>query len=91
MRDLFYRLNHAGISVSLSTFSKACKMREDQYFRRIYAQLIEQVRRQKPTTAQMLFPIDSTVVTLTSKLFWLQGYHQVKLLNGVNLSQGNQA
>ncbi|MGE5659920.1 MAG: transposase [Actinomycetota bacterium] len=51
--------------------------------------LIEQVRRQKPVAAQMLFPIDSTVVTLTSQLFWLQGYHQVKLLNGVNLSQGN--
>lgn len=37
----------------------------------------------------MLFPIDSTVVTLTSKLFWLPGYHQVKLLNGVNLEQGD--
>ncbi|MGE5660287.1 MAG: transposase [Actinomycetota bacterium] len=73
----------------MSTFSKACKTREDQYFCRIYARLIEQMRRQEPATAQMLFPIDSTVVTLTSKLFWLQGYHQVKLLNGVNLSQGN--
>jgi putative transposase len=51
--------------------------------------LIEQVKRQKPAEAQMLFPIDSTVVTLTSKLFWLQGYHQVKLLNGVNLKSGN--
>ena len=36
----------------------------------------------------MLFPIDSTVVSLTSKLFWIQGQHQVKLLNGVNVSQG---
>jgi transposase, IS4 family len=36
----------------------------------------------------MLFPIDSTVITLTSKLFWVQGQHQVKLLNGVNVSQG---
>ncbi|MGE5658315.1 MAG: hypothetical protein ACM37W_17060 [Actinomycetota bacterium] len=75
MRDLFYRLNHAGISVSISTFSKACNPREDQYFRRIYVRLIEQVKRQKPATTQMLFPIDSTVVTLTSQLFGLQGYH----------------
>ncbi|MGE5659601.1 MAG: transposase [Actinomycetota bacterium] len=89
MRDLFYRLNQAGVPVSMSTFSKACKTREDQYFRLIYVRLIEQVKRQKPAAAPMLFPIDSTVVTLTSQLFWLQGYHQVKLLNGVNLSQGN--
>ncbi|MGE5658760.1 MAG: transposase [Actinomycetota bacterium] len=64
-------------------------MRKDQYFRRIYARLIEQVKRRKPAAAQMLFPIDSTVVTLTGQLFWLQGYHPVKLLNGVNLSQEN--
>jgi len=37
----------------------------------------------------MLFPIDATVVSLTSKLFWAQGQHQVKLLNGVNVSQGH--
>jgi len=37
----------------------------------------------------MLFPIDSMVITLTSKVFWMQGYHQVKLLNGINLEQGN--
>ena len=39
--------------------------------------------------SQMLMPIDSTVVTLTSQLFWAQDYHQVKLLNGVNLTQSN--
>lgn len=89
MRDLFYRLNHAGIPVDISTFSKACKTRKDGHFCRIYAQLIEQVKRQNPTQAQILFPIDSTVVTLTSKLFWFSGYHQVKLLNGINLAQGN--
>jgi len=26
--------------------------------------------------------------SLTSKLFWAQGQHQVKLLNGVNITQG---
>jgi putative transposase len=89
MRELFYRLNHSGISVDISTFSKACKTRSDQHFCRIYAELIQQLKRQNPAAAQILFPIDSTVVTLTSKLFWQQGYHQVKLLNGVNLTQGN--
>jgi putative transposase len=89
MRDLFYRLNHSGIPVDISTFSKACKNRKDRHFCRIYTQLVERAKRQKPAAAQVLFPIDSTVVTLTSQLFWLQGYHQVKLLNGVNLEQGN--
>jgi hypothetical protein len=32
-----------------------------------------------------LFPLDSTIVTLTSKLLWSQGYHQVKLFSGLNL------
>jgi putative transposase len=89
MRDLFYRLNKAGIEVDISTFSKACKTRQDQHFCRIYAELLEQLKRKNPATAQMLFPIDSTVITLTSKLFWMQGYHQVKLMNGVNLTQGS--
>jgi len=48
--------------------------------------------RNHPTIGKMLFPIDSTVVSLTSKLFWVQGQYQgqyqVKLLNGVNVSQG---
>ena len=89
MRDLFYQLNHTGIPVDISTFSRACKTRQDQQFCRIYVKLIEQLKHRNPAAAQMLFPIDSTVVTLTSKLFWLQGVHQVKLLNGVNLEQHN--
>ncbi|MEN9232242.1 MAG: transposase [Thermostichus sp. DG02_5_bins_236] len=35
----------------------------------------------------MLFPVDSTVISLTSKLFWQEGYHQVKLLNGFSLTE----
>lgn len=89
MRDLFYRLNHAGIDVDISTFSKACKTRQGENFCRIYVELLERLKRQRPATAQMLIPIDSTVITLTSKLFWEQEYHQVKLLNGINLEQGN--
>lgn len=89
MRDLFYRLNHSGVEVDISTFSKACKARHGETFCRIYAELINQLKRRHPATAQMLVPIDSTVITLTSKLFWEQGYHQVKLMNGINLTQGN--
>jgi putative transposase len=87
MRDLFYRLNHSGIPVDISTFSKACKSRQDQHFCRIYIELMERLKRKNPATALMLMPIDSTIITLTSKLFWAQGYHQVKLMNGVNLTQ----
>lgn len=89
MRDLFYRLNHAGIEVDISTFSKACKIRQGETFCRIYVELSNQLKRRHPAAAQMLVPIDSTVITLTSKLFWEQDYHQVKLLNGINLEQGN--
>jgi putative transposase len=89
MRDLFYRLNHAGIEVDISTFSKACKTRQGENFCRLYVELLERLKRQHPATAQMLVPIDSTVISLTSKLFWQQEYHQVKLLNGINLEQGN--
>jgi len=89
MRDLFYRLNHAGIKVDISTFSKACKNQQGENFCRIYIELIERFKCQHPATAQRLIPIDATVVSLTSKLFWEQEYHQVKLLNGINLEQGN--
>lgn len=88
MRDLFYRLNRAGVSVAMSTFSKACKTR-DQHFCRLYIELMARLKRKNPATSQMLIPLDSTVITLTSKLFWAQEYHQVKLLNGINLTQGN--
>jgi hypothetical protein len=31
-----------------------------------------------------MFPIDSTIITLTSKLLWEEGWHQVKLFSGPN-------
>nr|WP_217523228.1 transposase [Pleurocapsa sp. PCC 7327] len=51
--------------------------------------LRQRLKRRHPLTAQMLIPIDSTVISLTSKLFWEQEDRQVKLLNGINLEQGN--
>jgi len=89
MRGLFYRLNKSGIKVDISTFSKACKERGHELFHRIYTEIKERLRQSKPAEARMLTPIDSTVITLTSKLFWIKNYHQVKLLNGINLTQGN--
>ncbi|MFN5857113.1 MAG: hypothetical protein ACK456_14680 [Pseudanabaenaceae cyanobacterium] len=35
-----------------------------------------------------LFAIDSTVISLTSQLFWQQKYYQVKLINGVDVEEG---
>lgn len=58
MRDLFYRLNHAGIKVDISTFSKACKNRQGEKFCRIYMELTERLKRQHPATAQLLIAID---------------------------------
>ncbi|MEN9274452.1 MAG: transposase, partial [Gloeomargarita sp. DG02_4_bins_56] len=89
IRDSFYQLNKSGISANISTFSKACKTRQDQNFCRIYVKLVEEVKRKNPAVAQMLFPIDSTIISLTSKLFWMEGYRQVKLMNGINLAQRN--
>jgi putative transposase len=89
MRDVFYRLNKTGISVDISTFSKACKQRADQQFCRVYVELINQLKRRHVSSEQILFPIDSTVISLTSKLFWKQKYHQVKLITGINLTHGN--
>jgi putative transposase len=33
-------------------------------------------------------PIDSTIITLTSKLVWVSEYHQVKLFSYLNLATG---
>ena len=85
MRDLLYRLNYAGVSVDISTLFKVCKNRQNQHFCRVYIQLVERLKQRKAVTAQMLIPIDSTVITLSSKLFWQQGYHQVNLMNGIHL------
>ena len=89
MRSLFYRLNHTGIEIDISTFSKACKSREDTRFYRVYYELIQKIKKKRPVEAMNLMAIDSTVITLTSKLFWQQKYHQVKLINGREISSGN--
>lgn len=85
MRDLCTRLNYQGIDLKISTFSKASKTRETQVFQTIIKKLNKKLRQLKgQEQAKALFPIDSTIVTLTSKLLWKQGYHQFKLFCGLD-------
>lgn len=100
MRDLFKRLNLGGIELDMSTFSKANQHRNVEPFQDLYQQILSLVKRKKakgrsqtqPKDRQKsediyeICPIDSTVITLTSKLLWALGYHQVKLLNIFNNS-----
>lgn len=79
MQDLFKRLNHTGYSLDISTFSKACKSRSLHPFEQLYCALLAKVRRQLLAKQLHPCPIDSTIISLTSKLLWAQGYHQVKL------------
>jgi putative transposase len=47
------------------------------------------VSRNKKNNKYELVPFDSTTITLTTKLMWAQGYHQVKLFSGRGLESGN--
>ncbi|NJK63218.1 MAG: IS4 family transposase [Synechococcaceae cyanobacterium SM2_3_1] len=85
MRSLFFRLNTRGISVDISTFSKASKSRDTKHFERILTNLKGRLKQRIDPDKLALFPLDSTVISLTSKLLWEQGYHQVKLFSGLNL------
>lgn len=87
MRDLFKRLNVRGIDMDISTFSKASKNRDPVVFHNLFLRLRSELNKQKniDRKALVLFPIDSTIISLTSKLLWKEGYHQVKLFSGINL------
>ena len=87
MRDLFKRLNVRGIDMDISTFSKASKNREPVIFHNLFLRLRSELNKKKniDPKALVLFPIDSTIISLTSKLLWKEGYHQVKLFSGINL------
>lgn len=88
MRDLFKRLNNTGIEVNISTFSKASSHRNQQVFSQIYQQLSRLVHRKNLHDNYAICPIDSTTISLTSKLLWSLGYQQVKLFNFLNLNTG---
>ena len=85
MTDLITRLNNKNIKVDISTFSKASKKRSDEIFQKILKKaMIELQKKKGKSKNQILFPLDSTIITLTSKLLWKRGYHQVKLFCGLN-------
>ncbi len=89
MRDLFSRLNNTGFDVDISSFSKANSHRTQKTFQEIYQKLNEVV--QKKTHNELhdkyaIYPIDSTIITLTSKLLWILDYHQFKIFTSLNLA-----
>ncbi len=88
MRDLFKRLNNTVFFVNISTFSKANSHRSQQVFQQIYQQLSRLVSRNNLHGKYAICPIDSTTISLTSKLLWSLGYHQVKLFSSLNLKTG---
>lgn len=91
MRDLFKRLNQGGVEMDISTFSKASQHRSIKPFQELYQQILGLGKQKKAIVPSKnrkdyyeICPIDSTVITLTSKLLWALGYHQVKLLTVFN-------
>jgi putative transposase len=91
MRDLFKRLNQGGKQINISTFSKANQHRSLQPFQKLYQEILRLVKQKKLQGKAVravkdyeICPIDSTVITLTSKLLWALGYHQVKLFSMFN-------
>ena len=85
MRDLIFRLNSRNIKIDISTFSKASKTRDTGVFGKLLNKAIVSLRKKKAIAKDsILFPVDSTIITLTSKLLWNQNYHQVKLFCGLN-------
>ncbi len=91
MRDLCTRLNNTGVNVNNSTFSKASNHRSIKPFQNIYRklnQIIQSKQYRKFQKRYAICPIDSTIITLTSKLLWVLNYHQVKLFSLLNLSTG---
>ncbi|MFN6569576.1 IS4 family transposase [Dendronalium sp. ChiSLP03b] len=91
MRDLFKRLNNNCFDVDISTFTKASSHRTPKPFQEIYQKLneiVHQKAHKKLHDKYAICPIDSTVITLTSKLLWILGHHQVKLFSSLNLATG---
>ena len=90
MRSLFKRLNLRGERVDISTFSKASQHRGTSVFEKLILSLKRTLYSKSKVNPKelMLFPLDSTIISLTSRLMWELGYHQVKLFSGINLSTG---
>jgi putative transposase len=46
----------------------------------LYHKLLRYIEQFHPQRKLVLCPFDATVIPLMSKLFWLQGYRQLKLI-----------
>ena len=88
MRDLFRRLKVGGINVDISTFSKASKKRDIRIFQTIYQKLTKKAQRKIVQEKSSICPIDSTIISLTSKLLHNLGFHLVKLFSNLNSNTG---
>ncbi len=85
MRDLSLRLNSQNIPIHISTFSKASAKRSAEMFEKILKKGLKKLKKKKGKSKdKVFFPLDSTIITLTSQLLWAEGYHQVKLFCGLN-------
>ena len=96
MGDLFRRLKVGGINVDISTFSQASKNREVKLFTNIYKQLNKKIQKQFNRDKFNICPIDSTAISLTSKLLHNLGFHNLDrfkcngLLNENLINFGNE-
>jgi putative transposase len=88
MRDLISYLNICGIKVDISTFSRANQNRNAEIFPQIYQKLVQKLSDKRGQTKkqikEVILALDTTVVTLTSKLLHLNNYQEVKLLCSQN-------
>ena len=58
--------------MDISTFSKANKNRSAEVFEKILNKGLKKLKKQKgKSKSQIKFPKDSTIITLTSKLLWV--------------------
>jgi hypothetical protein len=71
--------------MDISTFSKASQQRSQRLFLEIHEKLVRRVNQNKPTDEIHFVPIDATIITLTSKLLWSQGFTEVKIISGLDL------
>jgi hypothetical protein len=78
MRDLCSRMVLQGINVNLSPFSKASKIRATSPFEKVIVELNKRLVAKKGIeNARALFPIDSTIISLTSKLKLFSGLNSI--------------
>ena len=72
MRSMIQRLNIGKINVNLSTFSKASKNRSPEVFKNLWLRLYKEANKidKRGEKVKDIFPLDSTIISLASKLLW---------------------